>query len=56
MDERRHRVYEKIDWTSDSSDSYEMYVLHEIPVPEQPPEDNQNDDQEHLKALFNQTT
>ncbi|KAF7831436.1 F-box protein interaction domain protein [Senna tora] len=38
------------DWTSDSSDSYEMYVLHEIPVPEQPPEDNQNDDQEHSQG------
>ncbi|KAF7831469.1 F-box protein interaction domain protein [Senna tora] len=38
------------DWTLDSSDSDEMYVLHEIPVPKQPPKDNQNDDQEHSQG------
>ncbi|KAF7831471.1 Endonuclease/exonuclease/phosphatase [Senna tora] len=27
-----------------------MYVLHEIPVPKQPPKDNQNDDQEHSQG------
>ncbi|KAF7831016.1 Pyruvate carboxyltransferase [Senna tora] len=38
------------DWTSDSLDSDEMYVLHEIPVPEPPPENNQNVDQDYSQG------